>query len=306
MSPTIDIGGDVELDKDAGIGLAGAPVPKSAIAGDCDWKDRDHDSDDLTCGPVNNVFASVYSTAPTGLQKPTVNFPFWYQHADISEHTTCTRGSLPGKEWEYDDELDMDSHKFKITPKNKSYSCQVDDATGKLVGELSWDYTTRVLEVLGTIYVDGDISSTDDLHGPVNYQGRATIYASGSWHNHQELCAGGDGTRSCIDGGMTNWDPTENLLWIVTGALEKANHNDLNFHKEDGAFQGGMYARNKCKIKAWTSGPIICTKMELGKDKHKGSAPRHDTWPPLSVVPPGEIIGPGADSDYRLFLGPQY
>ena len=217
-SDWVQIGGDVEIKGEgSSIGHPGNGVGHLAIGGECKW-DKNKNKADL-CDEENAMYGDDLSTTPTILDKPEIDWQYWFEHAMPGPQYGCTVGSLPTKApLGDDDDLDGDSPKFNMTPKNSSYSCQVTDSAGYVLGELSWDHLTHVLKVKGVIYLDGDVTTTDNTI--TNYQGKATIYISGSWHNHEIFCAGGDGTNDCRDD-MSNWDPTTNMLWIIAGATSR-------------------------------------------------------------------------------------
>ena len=96
----------------------------------------------------------------------------------------------------------------EITPMNQSYTCQVKE-NGVLVGEISWNHTTHVLTIFGTIYIDGDMRF-DDNGQIVHYQGRGIIYASDDIEFDERVCAGGSGMTNCAASPttMADWNPS--------------------------------------------------------------------------------------------------
>ena len=86
-----------------------------------------------------------------------------------------------------------------MAPKISSYTCQVVE-NGVLQGELSWNYTTHVMTIYGTAFVDGDFRFDDDGE-VVHYFGRANIMSGGNDEIDEVVCAGGSGTTlatSCL------------------------------------------------------------------------------------------------------------
>ena len=65
--------------------------------------------------------------------------------------------------------------------------------SGQVVGELSWNHSTRILKIKGTIFRDGDFRFDDD-GTVVHYQGRGIIYTVGHIEFDEQVCAGGSGT----------------------------------------------------------------------------------------------------------------
>ena len=89
-----------------------------------------------------------------------------------------------------------------------------------LMGEISWNHTTHVLTIFGTIYIDGDMRF-DDNGQIVHYQGRGIIYASDDIEFDERVCAGGSGMTNCAASPttMSDWNPSQNLLTILAGNM---------------------------------------------------------------------------------------
>lgn len=99
---------------------------------------------------------------------------------------------------------------INLTP-GASYTCQ-SIADGTTLGELSWNASTNVLTVKGTIFIDGSITIAPG--GTARYVGQATIIASGTFgmKNHT-ICASYAG--ACDFTPTSAWNPNTAALVIV-------------------------------------------------------------------------------------------
>ena len=185
------------------IGTAGTPLASAQVAGTCQYNAQTPHS---PCSSVDKVWANAIGTAPQNLSKPAVDLAYWYENAKPGPKHNCTTGSFPGG---FDTNSVLDNSvpgSAEVTPISSSYTCQVHDSLGNLVGELSWNHVTHVLKIKGTIYIDGDFRFDDD--GSVaHYQGRGIIYATDDLEFDEIVCAGGSGTTSCIDTGHAELGP---------------------------------------------------------------------------------------------------
>jgi hypothetical protein len=300
-----------------GIGTATISVAKADLAGTCNYNSAGAHS---PCTSADHVWATSSSTSPTGLQKPTVDFNYWYNNAAPGPKHGCdvSAGTPPvfDSNTTYDgggaDQWPAPNPGAKDDPvassggtvgTSTSYTCKAKDAGGNVIGELSWNNVTRVLTVKGTIFFDSAALFHDHNGYVVHYQGRATIYASGGWHNDEAVCAGGSGLTTCRNAAtISNWDPVQNLLVFILGDKNAANADDCNFHTDYAAFQGVIWAKNKCSIKetAYSSGPILATDVDIT------GTPSFFTYPNLGSLLPGQQYGSTSTStDFLVSPGNQ-
>jgi hypothetical protein len=301
------------------IGLSGTPVAKADVSGTCKLNAG---TAHTPCSSADNVFASSITSAPTGLAKPTVDFNYWYNNAapgpkhgcDISSGTppafdsnSTYDGSL-GESWIAPDgggnkSDDPVGTAGGTTPATPSYTCKATDGQGNVIGELSWNNTTRVLTIKGTIFIDGQLMFHNHNGFVVHYQGRATIYASKGWHNDEAICAGGSGVTTCRNAGtISSWDPVQNLLVLILGDKNSSTSDDCNFHTDYSAFQGVLWAKNECKIKdtAYMSGPVLANAVDIQ------DTPTLFAWPNLGSLLPGQQYGSTSTStDFLISPGNQ-
>jgi hypothetical protein len=303
----VEVGRDVTIAAPNGaIGAAGSPISRAEVVGTCKYGSQAAHS---PCSGVDTVYAGTYTTTPPHLVKPTVDMAYWYDHAKPGPKHPCTTGSFPGgfdndALWnrslpDYgNDNEDID----QVTPSFVSYSCKVIE-NGQLVGEISWDHNTHVLKIHGTIFIDGNVRFDRDGQ-LVNYQGRAIIYAAGDLEYDEVVCAGGNGTRNCWSD-MSNWDPEQNMMIILSGGWSEYDQGDDCCPLRPAAFQGVMYARDHCLIHQQfrSSGPILCDEIRI---QNLGGWPSFYEWPALQSLIAGQMYGSFAmAADYKLILGEQ-
>jgi hypothetical protein len=152
----------------------------------------------------------------------------------------------------------------------------IDPATG----ELSWNATSKVLTVSGTIYIDG---SAKIDNGMVNqYNGQAALYLSGTMYFDGKLCAGLVGSECDFDA----WNPNTEMLTVVTersgvGGLVSAG-NGIQFANSS-SFQGALYAHNDGAVSfgnnAKSDGPIVASHIVLSNNVTTSSFPNIVTVP---------------------------
>ena len=123
---------------------------------------------------------------------------------------TTTTGTPPAFEGSPAGGRNNNAGTINLTP-NSSYSCKYYDIPPNdtdLLGELSWNNTTKKLTVRGAIYIDGSaVVSNNSVN---EYDGLATLYLSGTFRidGNAQLC-GGVAANNCD---FTSWDPnTDNL-----------------------------------------------------------------------------------------------
>jgi Tfp pilus assembly protein PilX len=284
------------------IGSAGTPLSKASIVGTCKF---DTQTAHTPCTSTDKVWASTIDTAPQSLSMPTVDMAYWYDNGMPGPKHNCTTGSFPGgfdNNSAYDNSL---SGAAEVTPENSSYSCQVKDAYGNILGEISWNHVTHVLTIKGTIFVDGDFRFDDDGQ-VVHYLGRGIIYAAGDIEFDELVCAGGSGTSSCVDSGMANWDPTTNMMIVLAGGDAEYDQGSTQAQAVPSGFQGLIYAKGDCTVHEnfHTSGPIVCNRIILPSSPN--GWPTYYSWPPLGSLIAGQAYGnPNGASDFAVVPGPQ-
>lgn len=285
-----------QLAPQTSIGLLGAPVQGAYVAGTCTYGGQ---SAHAPCSDVDKVYGTNITQTPETLAKPQIDLAYWYTNAMPGPLHNCTVGNFPGG---FDNDTIYNESRPgspEITPEGTSYTCQVNDAQGVLIGELSWNHTTRVLKIKGTIFVDGDLRFDDD-GTIVHYQGRGIIYAADDIEYDEIVCAGGSGNTNCITD-MTNWDPTQNMLIVLSGKNSEFDQGATQQANQPSGLQGIIYAKGQCTIHQnfHLSGPVICDTISLPADGF--GWPTYYTWPPLGSLVDGQIFAdPNTAGDFLV------
>ena len=176
---------------------------------------------------------------------------------------------------------------FDLTPSSGSYSCQVKDGSGNVIGELDWDNTNKLLKVRGTVYIDGSVLlsqsaayqgvTSSGVHTSGNSDGQggmAVIYASGGLSsNNVHLCGWNTATDkpATTDGKLpidancdySQWSPNTSMLMFVL-------HGTTGFNIGGGSscyFQGAVYAVGAAVLgqQCLTDGPFISGTLSVGQ-----------------------------------------
>ena len=190
-----------------------------------------------TCSPsspTNDYFyvkSGGYSTTAPAINAPVLTSADWdgyYQNATISRMKPCDSGGLPGTSFDNDTTRNTSLPSTFVLTAGSNYTCQT-TVNGKVVGELDWNSSTRILQVRGTVFIDGNLS----IDGVVKYRG---VNANGA---HPAGTDGSDG-----EGGM--------MVMYVSGTVSMTNTGVFcgwNMTNDTSAYSGGT-----CDFSAWTPG----------------------------------------------------
>lgn len=245
-SPAVHILGNLYVAGAAQIGSVASPISEFAATGACHYEGTP-----VTCGPASHVYASAVAATPPTIAKPTADLNGWYANALLGPTSSCSTGSFPGG-FDNDASLNVSLGEVDLTPAS-AYDCRKLDGAGNTVARLAWQPgSPGTLTIQGTIYFDGDLTWRN--LNLIQYDGRATIYASGQVRiaNRADLC----GVPACDE----TWDPDVDLLVFVAGSLLAEGSStlggDVGNHVN---FQGAMYIVNDFEMDNNTSiwGPVI-------------------------------------------------
>jgi len=284
----IYIGGSLTMTNNNTVGLSSDKVSSVAIKNGCSKSSPNAASQNpCTGGAAVNIYADVVTSNPPDIPPPTVEWNAWYANANPGPYYPCTwvsgtppafesgdQGVLPNID--YTKRNNSISSVVDLTPAT-SYSCRT------VGGELTWNATTKVLTVNGTMYIDG---SAKIENGAVNsYTGFATIYLSGTLLiKNSSMCAEiANGQCS-----TQNWTSNSRMLVFVAGG----NGSNPGHQSQAGAgngilinsarFQGALYATHGIEIATTSSadGPLDGAPVKLGQSTNS-------TWPAFTIVPSG-------------------
>jgi Tfp pilus assembly protein PilX len=297
ISVTVTYSGDTN-----GIGTSGTHVAEVNVNGTCRYNANAAHS---PCGTADHVYADSTSSSAQNLSMPQVDFNYWWANAAPGPKHPCTTSSGTPPTFDNDANTttgpnDSISINGEMAPLTYDYTCQVWQ-NGYKLGELSWNHTTHDMTIDGTVFIDGNFRFDNDGQ-VIHYHGRGDIYAGGAAEIDAVVCAGGSGTSlstSCY-GDMSNWDPADNLLVLLSAYTGSAEYDQggstcspsgttacPNGHYASG-FQGVLYSKGDCLIHEQfrDSGPVICNTISL-PDESDGW-PSYYSYPALQTVTDGQ------------------
>jgi hypothetical protein len=224
----------------------------------------------------------VKNPAPV-IAAPASDFSAWYTDAmpgpslDCSSENGARSGTPPT--WDNDGVRNNSvSTVFNLTPAS-SYTCRIGPATSP-TGELSWNASTNVLTVYGTMYIDGSAKITN---GTLNsYNGQATLYLSGTLliGIDSKLCGGVSGSNC----DFASWNPnTEMLTFVADGSGGQAGTGNGILVSNNAQFQGGLFATANLTYtnNARSDGPMVAWEIKFSNNV------QNDQFPTITTVPAG-------------------
>jgi hypothetical protein len=234
------------------------------------------------------------STSPPIIAAPVSDFATWYPNSIPGPTQSCTTAS--GTTPTFDNDTTRNNSVttvFELTQAT-SYTCRVGPESNPS-GELSWNATTRVLTVSGTIFIDGSMKATNGFLN--TYNGQGTVYLSGTYYqgNNTQLCAGVSGTNC----DFPSWNPNTEMLTITTeGSGGLAGTGNGILMDNNAQFQGALYAVASIQYtnNSRSDGPMVGERLIFANNV------QNDSFPTITVVPVGQ---PGNPAVYAQPNPPQ-
>ena len=214
------------------------------------------------------------------------------------ETPAAPNGSVPGT--------------FNLTPDSSDYTCKT------AYGELSWNHTSRVLTVNGTVFIDGNVTATSSSQTPATYTGwgsctNATpcdgvMYVSGTaFINGVKLCA------VVVSGNCdwANWNPNAKILVFLAngqGSQQGVSAGQgVVVGPSQTSFQGALYANYQVVTgqSAATQGPLVSgTQTVVSGQSFQGTFPNINILPISIQGPPQAFyINPPMNYCYSTGVG---
>jgi len=273
------------------------------------------------CAPFGGTIAPA--GPPSGPPDTTSNLGYWYQNADLGPLSPCTTSTGSPPKFDTGSGLPDNSIDWSATPTTvinltpgASYTCK-STAGSTTLGELSWNASTNLLTVKGTIFIDGSITIAPG--GTARYTGAATIVASGTFGmKGNDICATHPGyTGACDYTATSPWDPNQSALVIVADGAAGAGNaqgqgSDFNtgegIELKSAGFQGALIANHAVRTEttATMQGPMISVNQPAGPHDGVFAGQSNDLiFPPILFAPSG---GGGIISDppKPQLLAPRY
>jgi Tfp pilus assembly protein PilX len=248
---------------------------------------------------ADNVWATTLdSTSPTGLAPPTPNYDNWYLNGSPGPYSPCT--TVSGTPPTFDSPVSTDpsaTDATKLTFKNAnvgtqnltpatSYTCKT------AAGELSWNATSKVLTIKGTVFVDGSLYVNN---GSVNtYTGQGVIYMTGTLLiKSSSLCGavynGACDLRTYQQSPQQGWDPNTTLICFVASGNGGQVPTGDSIQLVSATLQGAAYATNGLELDTTSNvdGPLVGAPVMLGQSVTT-------SFPSITIVPNGMPSNPTA------------
>jgi hypothetical protein len=282
------VGGTVTMTDANTIGTATTKVSSIAIGGSCSKSNPSAATQNpCTGGAPVHIYADSVTNNPPPIPPPTVDWNAWYANANPGPYYPCTTVTGTPPVFESGDQGVLPN--IDLTKRNNSISSVVDLTPSTsyschtVGGDLTWNATTKVLSVNGTMYIDG---SAKIENGAVNsYTGFATIYLSGTLLiKNSSMCAE-IASGACS---TSNWTSNSRMLVFVAGG----NGSNAGPQSQTGTgnsillnsarFQGALYATYGIDIATTSNsdGPLDGAPVKVGQTVNS-------TWPAFTVVPNG-------------------
>jgi Tfp pilus assembly protein PilX len=229
------------------------------------------------------VKSGGYSQTADQIASPSLASTDWdgyYVNSTISRLSPCAAGGLASTNFDNDTTRNTSlTTAFNLTP-TTSYTCQTKNSNGFVIGELDWDATSHILQVRGTIFIDGDVT----INGLVKYRGvnkygthpagsdgsdglggMAVMYVSGtvSLSNGGLFCGWNTNTDTAAYNGtscdFSAWTPGTSMFMFVAHGGVTLNQTSY--------FQGAIFSDGNVTLgqSSQTEGPIITNTITLGQ-----------------------------------------
>jgi Ni,Fe-hydrogenase III small subunit len=248
--------GTLNLDVNTNVGSSSTPISDVHVTGGCSYKGGVRHT---PCSAADHVWASVSDAVPVDVVAPTADFSAdgWYTFATPGPKESCTTqsGIIPT----FDNDTFPNNSVptvFNLTPTSTDYSCVVVNSNGGVTGELSWNHTTKVLKIVGTVFIDGSATASyGDQHTAIQYDGTGTLYLSGTFTVTNTLFCAMVANNACD---YIHWDPNTELLAVVTGNMG-ALPSDNAVVVKSSDFQGALWSAGTIELDTHSNvqGPMV-------------------------------------------------
>jgi Tfp pilus assembly protein PilX len=262
---TVIVKGKVVFSNNTSIGISSSNTVNAVyIAGGCGTSLNNQHP---TCVPYPTsgydpiyVGSGGFSTIPPSVSAPTIDWVSdgWYANSSPGPAHPCTTVSGTPPVFDsgpspYNVQQDLSgiypngsAGTVNLTPAS-SYTCQTP------AGQLSWDASSHTMTVAGVVYIDGNVTIGD---GSVDeYNGQATLYASGVVTVNGTMCGKRNGANNACD--FSGWNPNTEM-WILAAHGNNGSGYSVVF-PNNASWQGGVYATNSIDLSnnGTIEGPII-------------------------------------------------
>ncbi|MDP9225407.1 MAG: hypothetical protein M3P18_16495 [Actinomycetota bacterium] len=262
------------------------------------------------CNPYPDVasLAPSQSTMPPPANLGESNMGRLYRTAAPGPNHACTSGSVPftfdgpGVAPPGDGQLNnsatpVGTAAIDLTPAGSDYSC----TSG--TGQISWNHSTHLFHVQGTVFIDGSATITSAPSAQATVSGQGAIILTGTFMMKNALMCvrtTGNGNNTHCDTATGAWVPDDGALIIVAdgdGAYDSTQSQLNNVNAAQGInlkssdFQGGLIANRDISVDTTSrmQGPMLSVYNNVFAGQTNVL-----TFPPITFSPSGgpDSIGP--------------
>jgi len=229
----------------------------------------------LTCNSTTHYYVNSTDTwvAAQAPQQQASDIANDYANFDPGPNHHCAAGGLANSVFDNDTTQNDSAGTFELLP-GSSYTCV--SQNGASVGQLSWNNSTKVLTVNGSIFIDGNltISQSGMYTGTGVIEVAGTITFNG---NSTALCA-----ESPCNTSSSAWQGTSgNNSMLTLVALSAGNSTAIQFTNNSETFQGSVWTQPNSGMSFVKNGVTVEGPMSIGSfDASFNNA----TFIPLPVI----------------------
>jgi hypothetical protein len=196
-------------------------------------------------------------------------------------------------------EPDASAASFELTPTSSDYTCV--SQSGSSVGQLSWNHTTGVLTVNGSIFIDGNVT----IASTATYTGTAILEAAGTitfTGNNQTVCNVYSAVTKDCD--FTHWQGSStNKSMLTLAALNvKGAAAAINFAGNAESFQGSIWMPSTSQITFAKNGVHIEGPIAVGSFDATFNNAVFEPLPVITNMPVGAPIPPNTSASIGPLL----
>ena len=177
---------------------------------------------------------------------------------------------------------------FELAPLNSDYVCV--SQSGASTGQLSWNHTTHVLTINGSIFFDSNLTISNN----VTYAGTAVIETAGTitfQGNNLQVCAQ---NTSCL---FSNWQGSSGNNDMLTLASVKKNASPaIKFTDNAQTFQGSLWTQPTSNMTFVKNGVHVEGPMALGSFDSTFNNATIDPLPVIKNMPVGAPVPPNVSA----------
>jgi hypothetical protein len=177
---------------------------------------------------------------------------------------------------------------FELAPTNTDYVCVSQSGSG--VGQLSWNHSTHVLTINGSIFFDSNLTISNN----VTYAGTASIEVAGTitfQGNNLTVCAQ---NTSCL---FTNWQGSSgNNDMLMLASVKKNASPAITFRDNAQTFQGALFTQPSSNITFAKNGDQTQGPMAVGSFDSTFNNATIQPLPTIKNMPLGAPVPPNVSA----------